>query len=125
MLEVVRVPFTPVGTTAVNVSVHIVEDNDRIADMYRKWLADKFTATVSYDGESAVKEIDNRVDVVLLDRDLPGISGDEVLQELRGRPTESYVISMLTAQDPKVELAELIVMSTFENQCRKKNSSPR
>lgn len=87
--------------------VHIVEDNERIADMYRKWLSNKYTATVSYNGESALEEIDGDVDIVLLDRDLPGISGDEVLTKLREQSRNSYLISMLTAQDPKVELAQL------------------
>lgn len=86
--------------------VHVVEDNDRIADMYCKWLASKYDADVSYDGEAALDAIDDDVDLVFLDRDLPKKNGGEVLQELRDRGSD-VVVAMLTATDPSTNLASM------------------
>jgi DNA-binding response OmpR family regulator len=52
---------------------------------------------VVFDGEAALRQAHvHRYDVVVLDRDLPGVHGDEVCRQLVARPENSRVL-MLTA----------------------------
>ncbi|MEW1863684.1 response regulator transcription factor [Streptomyces sp. NBC_00669] len=77
----------------------IVEDEQRLAAVIAEGLRDQGMAVdVSHDGDDALTkvEINGGYDVLILDRDLPGRSGDEVCAELAGR-AEPPMILMLTA----------------------------
>jgi DNA-binding response OmpR family regulator len=58
---------------------------------------------VAYDGESALEELDDDVDVVLLDRLMPGVSGDDVLSEMDDRGLDPQV-AMITAVEPDFDV---------------------
>jgi DNA-binding response OmpR family regulator len=76
----------------------VVEDKQVMADSIARSLRREGMAVdVAYDGARALElnEI-NSYEVVLLDRDLPQIHGDEVCRQLAGRPAR---ILMLTAAD--------------------------
>nr|WP_231754476.1 response regulator [Halapricum sp. CBA1109] len=64
--------------------------------------------TIAYTGEEALATVDDgyRPDVVLLDRHMPGQSGDEVLAALRDRDIDTRII-MITAIDPGLDILEL------------------
>ena len=77
----------------------VVEDEERLAARIAEGLRDQGMAVdVSHDGDDALAkvEISGSYDVLVLDRDLPGRSGDEVCLELAGRP-DAPMILMLTA----------------------------
>ena len=78
--------------------VLIVEDEEFLADAIRTRLAmDAIAADVVGDGDAALEAVDiNDYDVVLLDRDIPGIHGDDVCRALAADP-ESPAVLMLTA----------------------------
>lgn len=80
------------------VRVLVVEDEADIADAVVEGLRDKGLAVdVAYDGESgADKALLNAYDVVVLDRDLPGLHGDLVCSMLVDSGVESRIL-MLTA----------------------------
>ncbi|MCE0731692.1 response regulator [Halomonas sp. G15] len=64
-----------------------------------------FEVVTAEDGESALARIEEGPpDLVLLDISLPGISGFDVLERLRGDPTHARLpIIMLTAHGREVE----------------------
>ncbi|NLW04372.1 MAG: response regulator [Pseudomonadaceae bacterium] len=64
-----------------------------------------FEVTTAFDGESALMLVnENPPDLVLLDISLPGISGFEVLEELRNQAAfKRLPIVMLTAHGREVE----------------------
>ena len=68
-------------------TVVVVEDEPDLADLYTAWLDDDYDVHAAYGGEEALELIDDlgAVDVVLLDRRMPEVSGDEVLSALRDR----------------------------------------
>jgi DNA-binding response OmpR family regulator len=78
--------------------VLVVEDHARLADSVARVLRREGMAVdVAYDGGTALDrtaEVD--YDVVVLDRDLPGVPGDEVCRRLMGEPRRTRVL-MLTA----------------------------
>src|SRR4051812_41462690 len=78
--------------------VLVVEDHAELADSVARVLRREGMAIdVSYDGTDALERsavVD--YDVVVLDRDLPGVHGDEVCRTLIARPSSARVL-MLTA----------------------------
>lgn len=78
--------------------VLVVEDQAELADDIADGLRDQgIGADVAYDGPSGVeKALMNSYDVVILDRDLPGIHGDAVCATLAGSGSAARIM-MLTA----------------------------
>lgn len=76
----------------------VVEDIPRHANRIAEGLRDQGIAVdVAYDGHEAISKVNvNPYDVVLLDRDLPGIHGDHLCQIITHRE-EPPMILMLTA----------------------------
>jgi DNA-binding response OmpR family regulator len=82
------------------VRVLVVEDVRRLADDIAEGLRDQGMAVdVAYTGLDAAAKLDiNRYEVVVLDRDLPGIHGDTICRMITGSDNPAMVL-MLTAAD--------------------------
>jgi DNA-binding response OmpR family regulator len=78
--------------------VLVVEDNSILADALAEGLRDQGIAVdVAYEGPTGLaKATVNSYDVVLLDRDLPGLHGDTICQQIVSSPATSRIL-MLTA----------------------------
>jgi DNA-binding response OmpR family regulator len=78
--------------------VLVVEDHVRLADSVARVLRREGMAVdVAYDGTAALdRTVEVDYDVVVLDRDLPGVPGDEVCRRLMREPLRTRVL-MLTA----------------------------
>jgi Response regulators consisting of a CheY-like receiver domain and a winged-helix DNA-binding domain len=78
--------------------VLVVEDEPVVADAIAEWLRDDAHAVdVAYDGGGALERFTvNDYDVVVLDRDLPGVHGDEVCRTIVASGSSARVL-MLTA----------------------------
>jgi DNA-binding response OmpR family regulator len=78
--------------------VLVVEDHRRLAEAVAGGLRDEGMAVdVAFDGHAALDHVAlARYDVIVLDRDLPGVHGDQVCQDLIRRQCPSRVL-MLTA----------------------------
>ena len=76
----------------------VVEDVRRLADDIAEGLRDQgIAADVAYDGLEAASKVDvNAYDVVILDKDLPGLTGDVVCRMIVEGETPAMVL-MLTA----------------------------
>lgn len=86
-------------------TILIVDDEQDLADLYSMWLQDYMTLT-AYNGETALEHMNEDIDIVLLDRNMPDLSGDEVLKQLRADGFDCWVV-MVTAVDPDVDIASL------------------
>jgi two-component system response regulator AdeR len=86
--------------------VLIVEDEPDVAETYNLWLAEDYDVRIAHDGEEGLEKLDESVDVVLLDRMMPGLSGDEMLQRIRARDYECGV-AMVTAVEPDFDIMEM------------------
>lgn len=78
--------------------VLVVEDEPRLADAIAEWLREETHAVdVVHDGAAALERVGvNDYDVVVLDRDLPVVHGDEVCRAVVGTGSTARVL-MLTA----------------------------
>ncbi|MFB6131043.1 MAG: response regulator transcription factor [Salinigranum sp.] len=83
--------------------VLIVEDEPDLAELYATWLRDDYRVRVAYGGREALEALDEEVAVVLLDRRMPDLSGDEVLDGVRERTTGCRV-AMVTAVEPDFDI---------------------
>jgi DNA-binding response OmpR family regulator len=78
--------------------VLVAEDERLLADLIARWLRGEAHAVdVAYDGDTALERLGvNDYDVVVLDRDLPVVHGDDVCRALVDSGAETRVL-MLTA----------------------------
>lgn len=86
--------------------VLVVEDEADLADLYAAWLGDEYQVRTAYGGHEALEtldELDDEVDAILLDRRMPGLSGDEVLSAVRERGIDCRV-AMVTAVEPDFDI---------------------
>ncbi|WP_257300381.1 response regulator [Haloarchaeobius sp. FL176] len=85
----------------------VVDDEKQVADAYALRLEGVCDVDTAYSGGEALSAVEERdMDVVLLDRHMPGMSGDEVLSELDERDYYGRVI-MVTAIDPSFDVLEM------------------
>lgn len=87
-------------------TVLIVDDDREVARTYRRYLEDAYAIREAYDGEEALDTLDDDVDVVLLDRLMPGTSGGEVLDRIREQEYDVRV-AMVTAVDPDFDIVDM------------------
>jgi DNA-binding response OmpR family regulator len=87
-------------------TVLVVDDEPDVADAYAAQLQGEFIVSTAYGGQEALDKLDDAVDIVLLDRRMPGISGDEVLEKIRERDLHMRV-AMVTAVDPDFDIIEM------------------
>ncbi|BCB85750.1 transcriptional regulatory protein CutR [Phytohabitans suffuscus] len=80
------------------VRILVVEDEKMLADAIAEWLRrEAFAVDVVYDGAAALERVPvNEYDVVVLDRDLPLVHGDDVCRAVGASGAAARVL-MLTA----------------------------
>ena len=89
-------------------TVLIVDDDRAMVGMVAALLGDEgFDLVTAYDGEQALKRhADDPPDLVVLDRRLPRLDGDEVVRRIRA--TSDTPILMLTGEKGSEERAKLL-----------------
>ena len=87
-------------------TVLLVEDDADLADLYAEWIEESYTVQVAHDGARALEMLDEQVDIVLLDRRMPNLSGDEALIEIRERGIDCRV-AMVSAVAPDFNVLEM------------------
>ncbi|WP_435074366.1 response regulator [Halorubrum sp. HHNYT27] len=92
------------GTTTATVLA--VDDEPDLAELYRVYLDSAYDVRTATGGEAAMAEMDESVDVVLLDRRMPDMSGHEVLSAMREAGYDARV-AMLTAVEPDVDIVDM------------------
>jgi len=95
-----------VNESSTEPRVLIVDDESEVADVYELRLRDEYDTETAYGGEEALDAVDESFDVVLLDRRMPDISGDEVLEAIRERGLDCRVV-MITAVDPDFDIVDM------------------
>ena len=95
-------PTPPAGQP----TVLVVDDDRALADTCEYWLREEYDVRVAYGGRQALEQVDNDVDVVLLDRRMPDVSGDDVLDEIDARGLDCRV-AMMTAIAPDTDIVEM------------------
>lgn len=87
-------------------TVLVVDDDRALAETYALWLEERYETRVATSGAEALDVVDEAVDVALLDRRIPRLSGDWVLERIREEGPDVSV-AMVTAVEPESEVAEM------------------
>lgn len=87
-------------------SVLVVDDEPPLAEAFASALAGKYDVTTAHSGEDALAQLDPGIDVVLLDRRMPDMAGDEVLDRMHRRSVDPR-IALVTAVQPDFDIIEM------------------
>lgn len=94
------------GDEEVETTVLVVDDERAVADAYSAQLEEKYDVRTAYGGEEALERVDDAVDIVLLDRRMPAMTGDEVLEQISTMDVQCRVV-MVTAVEPDFDIVEM------------------
>ncbi len=84
-------------------TILVIDDEPDLADLYAAWLTSEYDVRTAYGGEEALEAIDGDVSVALIDRLMPDLSGDEVLERIREQGYDCRV-AMVTAVEPDFDI---------------------
>lgn len=88
-------------------NILIVDDEKELAALYAEWLKSvDHSVTVANDGKTAIEYLTDEADIIFLDRRMPGLSGDEVLDEIIEKEFDCQV-AMVTAVEPSVDIISM------------------
>lgn len=91
--------------TGSEATVLVVDDDATLIELYSVWL-DDYAVITAAGGTEALDLADEDVDTVLLDRQMPDLSGDETLRRLRERGLDCPV-AMVTGVEPATDVIDL------------------
>ncbi|QLH82297.1 response regulator [Halosimplex pelagicum] len=86
----------------------IIEDERDTATLYQNYLEDQYSTTLATSGEQALEELNPRIDLILLDLNLPRMNGKKVIEAIEEdevEHTEPRII-ILTTRDPTPEILD-------------------
>lgn len=83
-----------------------VDDLPEDRRRYEQRLGDAYEVVTAESGREALERIDAQVDVVLLDRSIPDMSGEAVLEAIRS-DTSDCRVAMVTANEPDDDVIDL------------------
>jgi len=84
----------------------VVDDDVDVADTYASQLEGEYDVETVYSGPAALEALSPSVDIVLLDRRMPRLSGCEVLEAIRDRGLETRV-AMVTGEEADFDIIEM------------------
>ena len=93
-------------------SILIVDDDPQYLTLVREWLKGTYKVTMANSGLQAIKWLGkNRVDLILLDHEMPVTSGPQVLEMLRSdEETRSIPVMFLTGKRDKQSVMAVVAL---------------
>ncbi len=93
-------------------SVLIVDDDPRYLKLVREWLKDEYKVSMANSGLQAIKWLGkNKVDLILLDHEMPITTGPQVLEMLRSdEETRSIPVIFLTGKGDKESVMAVVAL---------------
>lgn len=86
--------------------VLVVEDEPSLVEIYTYWLGDVYEVWSAESGEEALEVVDNEVDLVILDRLMPEMTGDEVTRVIQDRDLDCMIV-LATAVEPDIDIISM------------------
>lgn len=94
------------GTDTDAATVLVVEDEESVAELFETVLSREYDVERVADGNAALDRLNDDIDVVLLDRHLPELSGDTVLEHIQSSDIDCRV-AMVTGVDPDFDVIDM------------------
>lgn len=87
-------------------TVLVVDDEEAFAESAALWLEDRYDVRVANDGAEAIEKYGPEVDAVLMDRRMPGTTGDEALEVIAEARGDAGV-AIMSAVEPDFDVLEM------------------
>ena len=93
-------------------SILIVDDDPQYLSLVRQWLKDTYKVSMANSGLQAIKFLGkNKVDLILLDHEMPVTSGPQVLEMLRAdTETKNIPVMFLTGKSDKESVMAVVAL---------------
>lgn len=103
-------------------TILVVDDSGMMLRSIKNWLQDTYKVALANSGEMAMKYLSlHEPDLILLDYEMPGMNGDEVLQKIRTESNYPTIpVFLLTGKED----LENIGMEFKIEGCLSKNTQP-
>ena len=102
--------FDMVSEYARTKTILVIDDDADFLAIIEDWLSESYNVECSRSGPSGLGYIDKkRPDLILLDYEMPGMNGDQVMQRIRSNPVNKRVpIIFLTGKNDKDGVLKLL-----------------
>lgn len=112
LLQAVTELFHKAKAGTLKKSILVVDDDPGYLNLVREWLKDIYRVTLANSGMQGMQYLEkNRVDLILLDYEMPKMSGPEVFELLRGNEKTSAVpVMFLTGKDDKESVMSVLAL---------------
>lgn len=102
--------FSKIRAGEFRKSILIVDDDPNYLGLVREWLKDKYKVSMANSGLQAIKFLGkNKVDLILLDYEMPVTTGPQVLEMLRSEEeTRNIPVMFLTGKGDKESVMEVV-----------------
>ncbi len=110
--ETIKDYFAKAASGEFKKSILVVDDDPQYLTMVREWLKGSYKVTMANSGLQAIKWLGkNKVDLILLDHEMPVTSGPQVLEMLRSDPeTKSIPVMFLTGKGDKDSVMSVVAL---------------
>ena len=104
--------FSKAAAGAFKKSILIVDDDPQYLTMVREWLRGTYKVSMANSGMQAIKWLGtNKVDLILLDHEMPITTGPQVLEMLRSdQDTKSIPVMFLTGKGDKESVMKVVAL---------------
>jgi CheY-like chemotaxis protein len=88
-------------------TVLLAEDDLELREVYETWLQEIGDVTIrtASDGREATEQVDESLEVAVVDRRMPNLSGDEVARTIRSRHPDCDIL-VVSAFEPDQNIAD-------------------
>jgi PAS domain S-box-containing protein len=86
--------------------VLVIDDERRYAEAHARMLQDEYAVETAYGGQAGLDALTDDLDVIVLDRNMPTLPGDEVATEVRERNLDCRIV-MITAVEPDLDIVDM------------------
>ena len=104
--------FAKMESGAFQKSILVVDDDPQYLTMVREWLKGTYRVSMANSGLQAIKWLGkNKVDLILLDHEMPVTSGPQVLEMLRSEEeTKDIPVIFLTGKSDKESVMAVVAL---------------
>lgn len=85
----------------------VVDDEALLANLLAEWIREKWTCETITTPSDVISHVDESVDLVLLDRQMPGMSGEAVLAEIHEQIEFPPQVMMVSGVAPDFDIIDL------------------
>jgi len=89
-----------------NPTVLVVDDDEDTRAAYSHFLSGEYEIITAVNGEDALDKLNSEIDVILLDRRMPRMPGEEVLDRIRAADGKFHV-AMVTAVETDFDIVDM------------------